>query len=216
LLFELFFNGRPSVLFPFADSCLVPLQRPTDGPLRAPVQPAKNLPHMTRVIADAKLLLDQIRDTLAGPQRRLITEFLGTSQQTLHKLPVLIRIELRHPTGAPRLAESLLSTFLIFLTPAADGLVGHLKLLADLAVIQSLSEKSHRFHSPRFQSFEIAAYSARIPHAYPDARTCFIVPLYYADVNNKSGFQVVRLAEKSTLGLPGPRTAEKWKPVSAG
>src|SRR6185437_848149 len=174
LLFELFFNGRPSVLFPFADSCLVPLQRPTDGPLRAPVQPAKNLPHMTRVIADAKLLLDQIRDTLAGPQRRLITEFLGTSQQTLHKLPVLIRIELRHPTGAPRLAESLLSTFLIFLTPAADGLVGHLKLLADLAVIQSLSEKSHRFHS------------ARIPHAYPDARTCFIVPLYYADVTRSS------------------------------
>jgi hypothetical protein len=54
------------VLFPFADGRLVPLQRPTDVPLWALVQPAKNLPHMARVIANAKLLLDQIRDRLAG------------------------------------------------------------------------------------------------------------------------------------------------------
>ena len=81
-----------------------PLQRATDRALRAPVQPAKNLPDMTRVVADVKLLLDQIGDALAGPQWRLIAEFLGTSQQTIHKPPVLIRIEPRHPPSAARLA----------------------------------------------------------------------------------------------------------------
>jgi len=85
-----FFNGWPALTFPSLDDGFVAFQRPTGRSLYRPVQLTENLPHMPGMIGDIKFLRDQMSDSVAGPQRCLITQSLGTFLEQLHQA-LLIR-----------------------------------------------------------------------------------------------------------------------------
>src|ERR1035437_2322022 len=80
-LFGLFFNVRPTDLFPVTDGLFVAPQRPSHGPLAAPAECHQNLPHVTRMIANAKFLLDQVRHAFGSPQAGFIAQPLGACEK---------------------------------------------------------------------------------------------------------------------------------------
>ncbi len=86
---QLFFNGRPHFLLPVLDLLLVAFPGSSHGALGTPTQSDQNLPHLSFVIADAKLLLDQVRHPRAGPQRSFIAQPLGTLQQQWKGIAIL-------------------------------------------------------------------------------------------------------------------------------
>lgn len=61
------FYARPFLAPPMFDGLFVALASALFWPVTGPVQEAENLPHMTRMVADAEFTLDDLRHSFAGP-----------------------------------------------------------------------------------------------------------------------------------------------------
>jgi hypothetical protein len=83
---HLFFYRWPLVPLPLFDGFFVSLDCPTFWNLATPPQTSKDFPHVTRMVLDAKLLLDHTSDSPQGPE--LVRESISQSsfQQNLQQL----------------------------------------------------------------------------------------------------------------------------------
>jgi len=92
---------------------------------------------MALVIANIKLLLDQVGYTGTGPQRSLIAQPLGTLDQQLLQLPPLFFTQTWHPAGAPRFPERGLPLGTVLMYPAGHGLGDNVDLTRNLRLFLS-------------------------------------------------------------------------------
>src|ERR1017187_1305823 len=194
----LFFNSRPSPLPPNPDSSLIPLPCPARRPLRTPAQADQNLPYMTFVVANAELLLDQIRHSRTGPQRCLVPQSFRTLQQQFFQpLPVLLSQQrlAACPARSPQCPLALLP---ILPSPPHHRLPCHPHSPCGLRVTESFLHQPHRFKPALLQRLKVASYPCWISHAPLDARPPPKVSLYYAGVIKLRGV-VVKLPEVGGL-----------------
>jgi hypothetical protein len=92
---------------------------------------------MTLVIANVKLLLDQVSYAGTGPQRSLIAQALGTCDQQLLQLLLLFLTQARLAAGASRFAERGLALGTILVHPTSHRLPDHAELPSNLRLAQS-------------------------------------------------------------------------------
>src|ERR1019366_6826572 len=169
-LFGLFFNVRPTDLLPVTDGLFVALQRPSHGPLAAPAECHQNLPHVTRMIANAKFLLDQVRHAFGSPQAGFIAQPLGTCEKALFKPTLLSRAQPRFAARAPGLAQSALATFPVQRCPTRPALAHPTQPPRHFGLVQSLPQQPQGFEPSPFESIKITSYSSRVSHTRLDAR----------------------------------------------
>jgi hypothetical protein len=121
------------------------------------------------MIIDPKLLLDQMGDPLARPQRSFVTQTFRTFSEQLDQAGFVRRIQTRQPSCTASLPKSIVAALLVFLTPPADGLIAYLQPPADLAVVEVLFEQLNGLEAALFECHEITLYASRIAHNQLDA-----------------------------------------------
>jgi hypothetical protein len=183
--FWAFFDGGPSLPLPLVNGRLVPFQRPACGPLRTPVQLPQQLPDVARMIANVELLFDQVPDPLAGPQRGLIAEFLGSLQQAAHQSPALLVIQQRLAPGSPSGPQRFFPIFGSYLGPTAYGLAAYLHSAGHFALIEPFLQQLQSLKASLLQPDEIASYTSCVSHDLKDEPRASGVTLYYAGVSNQ-------------------------------
>jgi hypothetical protein len=87
------FYARPILASPAVDGKFIPLPGALFRFLTGPVQAAEDLPHVTRMVADAQLALDDVRDALASPQIGAVACVERSSQQNPYQLLSLSAIQ---------------------------------------------------------------------------------------------------------------------------
>jgi uncharacterized repeat protein (TIGR03803 family) len=153
------------------DLLLIALPRSAHGPLGTPTQTDQNLPHVSFVIAHAKLLLDQVRHPWASPQRSFIAQPLGTLQQQSVQPPPVLPAQARLATRPPRFPQPRLTLSAILLHPAGYGLPNHLDLASDGGLILASFVQADGLEAALLQSVKIASYTSRVSHVCLDAAT---------------------------------------------
>ena len=135
---------------------------------------------MPGVVLYAKLFLDQMRHSITGPQRSLISELLRSFQQPGHQLRTLLLIQ---QWLAPRPAGGI-QRFLSMLGnssgPSAHRLTTDLHAPSHFTLVVSLSQQLQGRKAPLLQNSEISFYASRITHASYDDSQWQEVTLYYA------------------------------------
>src|SRR5262249_25793757 len=137
--------------------------------LYAPLQLPQDTPNVSRVIVDFEVLLDEVGNSLARPQRCLITQTLGTLMEQLDQTSFVGVIQTRQPSRSAGAPKCDVPSLLVFLPPSADGLVAYLESPANLAVVETLAEQLHRLKPATFECHKIAFNAPRIAHVGLDA-----------------------------------------------
>jgi hypothetical protein len=120
---------------------------------------------MPGVITDAELLLDQMRNPLAGPQRRLITELLRPLPQSRHQPLALLLIQESLATRSACRPQGFLTLLADHVGPSAYRLAAYLHPARYFALVESLPQQFQSFKTPLLQRSEIPSHSSRITHA---------------------------------------------------
>ena len=119
---------------------------------------------MAFVIAYAPLLLDQVCDARAGPQRSFIAQpFRTLEQQGPQALPVLL-VQTRLAPRPPGFSQRRLAPGTILLHPAGYSLTNHFDLAGNGGLILSSLEQANGLEAAFLQGIKIAAYSSRVSH----------------------------------------------------
>src|SRR4029453_10341211 len=84
-----FYYPGPFLMPPTGNGRLVPLHGPAFGLLTAPPQAGQDLPHMTRVIPNAELVVNQGGHPPQRPQVGRVADPKRALQQQPHELPLL-------------------------------------------------------------------------------------------------------------------------------
>ena len=120
---------------------------------------------MALVIAHAQLLLDQVCDARAGPQRSFIAQpFRTLEQQGPQALPVLL-VQTRLAPRPPGFPQRGLAPGTILLHPAGYRLTNHFDLAGNGGLILSSFEQANGLEAAFLQGIKIASYSSRVSHA---------------------------------------------------
>jgi hypothetical protein len=160
-----FFNLRPTVFLPVADSFLVAFHRPTSGPLARPIKLAQDAPDVVLVVSHSALVLDEVAHPPRGPQSAGVPESLRTALERPLDLGQLVGRQLRWPTGARRFAQSPHPGLLQLARPTADRLAVHSHPPRHLGLAQPLPQQSRRFQPPPLQPCEVPPHTRWISHA---------------------------------------------------
>jgi len=171
------------------DLLLVAFPGSAHGSLGTPTQTDQNLPHVSFVIAHAKLLLDQVRHARAGPQWGFIAQSFGTLQQQGVQPLQVLPAQARLATRPPRLPQPRLALSAILLHPTGYGLTNHLDLASNAGLILASFVQANGLETAFLQGVKIASYTGRVSHVCLDAATSEKVSLYYAGVNKLEKFQ---------------------------
>ena len=100
----LFFNGRPHLLDPLADTFFIAFHRPTGGLLWAPVHGVQQAADVIDMVANAKGALNVLGDAGTGPQISRESSYSGALEQMLFQPLALSRAKLAWPAaGSHRL-----------------------------------------------------------------------------------------------------------------
>jgi hypothetical protein len=166
---------------------------------------------MAFVVANPEFLLDQVCNPRAGPQRSLVAQRLGPSQQQPLQSLALRDAEPCFSSGAPSLPQPFLAPLSILRYPAHNGLAGNLHTPGHLGLVQ----QADGLEAALLQRLEIASHSDRVSHTRIDAVSPEKVTLYYARVN-----KYVFPPERGELvrGVPTSYAAEplyKTAPIAA-
>lgn len=125
---------------------------------------------MTLVVADAKLVLDQMCYTGTGPQRRLIAQRFRPPLQHLLQPLEIVRTQQWLPSRSPRLPQPFFALAAILLDPAGHRLADHLHSPRDLGLFQAFFfEQTDGFETTLLQRLKIASHSGWISHTRLDA-----------------------------------------------
>jgi len=163
------FYGGPHPLLPVPNLLLITPPRTPHRTLRAPSQTDQDLPHMALVIAHTPLLLDQVRNPRAGPQRRFIAPSFRTLAQESLQLLVLGLAQTRLASGASGFLQSRVAFRAILLYPAGHGLSNHSDLAGNGGLVLAPFEQANGLKATFLQGVKIAAYSGRVSHTSLDA-----------------------------------------------
>ena len=178
-----FFNRRPRPLLPMADPFSIPLPGTARRPLRTPPQAHQNFPDMPRMVADAELLLDQMRHARARPEWCFVSQSFRAFQQEFFQPPVVLRPQQRLASRPARLFQRRFASFPILPSPSRHGLPRHGHPSCYLRVTQSLVYQSNSFQSPPLQRRKVPSHACRVSHASLDVVNPRLVSLYYAGLN---------------------------------
>jgi hypothetical protein len=136
------FDAGPLLGPPAGDLGVVALGGAAGGPLRAPVMPAQQPPHVPGVVADAGEPPDHLGDPRQGPQVGVEpVGFRPLQQGAFHPPPVRLR-EPRGAAPAARTGQPGAAALAPAGVPAAGRLAGDPKPAGDLGLGQALGEQA--------------------------------------------------------------------------
>src|SRR6266542_1302240 len=117
------------------------------------------------MVLHPKVLLDQLRHSIKGPEVGLISRHFGSSLKPLFKALKLRLAQPRFAPGAARLPKSFSSLLLDCLSPAIDRLAVRSHLPRYLCFAHSLTSQSESLKPPTLPSIDISLPSCWISHA---------------------------------------------------
>ena len=186
------------MLLPLLDGSLVALQGSAHRLLRAPVHLAKNLPDVPGVIADAKLVFDQVRHSITGPQRRFVAQTLWSLPQQPDQPLLVGGAEPALAARSSGLPQGRLPACPILLPPAAHGLIANSQTASDLAIVQLLAEPPDGPQPSLLQGVKIPSHSSWVSHTSLEPHKARKIPLYYAGFSNYEQFDFVKEIRRLT------------------
>jgi hypothetical protein len=140
---------------------------------------------VTLVVTNPEFLLDQVRHPRAGPQRSLVAQCLRPAQQQPFQPLALLSTESGLSSGAPGLAQAVLTTFSILRHPTHHGLPGDLHPPGHFGLIQTFVQQTNGLEAALLQRLKVASNSGRVSHTRIDAVSPQNVTLYYARFNSR-------------------------------
>jgi hypothetical protein len=143
---------RPGLVAPASDRLVVPLDGPLDRLLGRPVQPLEQPADVTLVVADAELLLDDAADTGAGPDLAAEAIRLRPVPEEFGDRSDLRRGELGSPPRGGSRPERLGAAGAGTSQPAAEGLLGNIEGLGDIALIPTAAIQVQGTESPPLET----------------------------------------------------------------